>query len=74
MFRPAVPDPKSFVGKRIVKRMPSGEERRGLVVKLLNYEGVNTMYRVRYDDGVEIQFRLIYDFIKGVLWFEEEIA
>ena len=54
--------------------MPSGEEWRGLVVKLLNYEGVNTMYRVRYDDGVEIQFRLIYDFIKGVLWFEEEIA
>ena len=69
--RPKVPDPKLFIGKRIVKRMPSGEEWRGLVVKLLNYEGVNSMYKVQYDNGQEVLFRLIYDYIKQDLWFEE---
>ena len=50
--------------------MPMGEEQHGLVVKLLNYEGVNTMYKVQWDSGEETLFRLIYDFIKQDLWIE----
>ena len=52
--------------------MPSGEEWRGQVVRLLNYEGVNSMYKVQYDNGEEVLFRLIYDYIKQDLWLEEE--
>ena len=53
--------------------MTDGVERHGVVVKLLNYEGVNTMYKVRWDDGEEQLFRLIYDYLKGELWFEETV-
>ena len=42
--RPRVPNPKEFVGARIVRRLEDGRERRGQVVKLLNMEGLNTMF------------------------------
>ena len=43
-------------------------------MKMMNDEGMNSMFRVQYDNGEELLFRVIYDFIKGDLWVEQEIT
>ena len=47
---------------------------KGVVMKMMNDEGMNSMFRVQYDNGEELLFRVIYDFIKGDLWVEQEIT
>ena len=56
-YRVNVPPAVSFIGTRIMKEYPDGTERQGQVVKLLNQELVNSMFRVQWDDGEMEQFR-----------------
>ena len=71
MKRPKIPDPRIFVGRKIVKRMPDESLRKGVVLKLRNMEGLNTMFLVEFEDATEY-FRLIYDYINEDLWIDEE--
>lgn len=68
-----IPDPRVFLGQRIVKRNPDGELRKGEVERILNMEGLNTMFIVQFDDKPDEQelFRIIYDYVNGDLWIDE---
>ena len=54
-----------------MKRMPDESLRKGVVLKLRNMEGLNTMFLVEFEDATEY-FRLIYDYINEDLWIDEE--
>ena len=64
-----IPDPREFLNQRIVRREQDGELRKGTVRRILNMEGINSMFIVDFDDGPET-FRLIYNFIADDLWIE----
>ena len=51
--------------------MPDESLRKGVVLKLRNMEGLNTMFLVEFEDATEY-FRLIYDYINEDLWIDEE--
>ena len=61
-------DPKWFLGKKIVHKVGEGEgrrERRGEVDQIMNLEGLNTMFRVIYNDGDIVLDRIIYKYLEG---------
>ena len=41
---PSIPNPQTFIGARIVQRQEDGSERRGLVLSLINMEGINSLF------------------------------
>ena len=65
-----IPDPREFLNQRIVRREQDGELRKGTVRRILNMEGINSMFIVDFDDGFDETFRLIYNFIAEDLWIE----
>ena len=41
------------------------------VIQLVNMEGLNTLFRVLYDDGEEEMDRIIYKYIEGTMWVDQ---
>ena len=69
--REEIHNPRYWLGKRIIKRFPDGTERKGMAVKILNFENANTMFRVDFQ-GTKKSFRLIYDILRGDAWLDKE--
>ena len=61
-----------FVGKRISKKVSSHTWKKGIVIRILNMEVLNTMYEVEWDDGSVENLRLYLDYLNDELWLEEE--
>lgn len=71
-FRAQVGDPRRFVGKRIAKKCLFNQWKRGLVIRILNMEGINTIFQVQWEDGSHETPRLIEDYLKSEVWLEED--
>ena len=61
-----------FVGKRISKKVSSHTWKKGIVIRIINMEGLNTMYQVEWEDGSVENLRLYEDYLNDELWLEEE--
>ena len=42
------------------------------MIRILNLEGINTMFQVQWEDGSQENLRLIEDYLKSEVWLEEE--
>ena len=72
MYRAQVGDPRRFVGKRISKKCLPNSWKKGIVLKILNMEGINTMYQVEWEDGTLENLRIIEDYLNDQVWLDEE--
>ena len=61
-----------FVGKKISKKVSSNTWKKGTVIRIINMEGLNTMYHVEWDDGSLENLRLYEDYLNDDIWMEEE--
>ena len=72
-LRPQNGDPRWFLGKIILKkRSVFGFWKRGIVIKIINMEGVNTMFLIEWETGTQEYLRLIPHYLEGRIWLEEE--
>ena len=71
-LRAQVGDPRRFVGKRIAKKYLFNKWQTGLVARILNMEGINSMFEVRWEDGRLETLRIIQDFLNGNVWLVGE--
>ena len=67
-----VGDPQRFVGKGIAKKCLFNQWKRGTVIRIVNMEGINTMFQVQWEDGSQQNTRLIEDYPNSEVWLEEE--
>ena len=61
-----------FVGKKISKKVSANTWKKGTVIRIINMEGLNTMYHVEWDDGSLENLRLYEDYLNDEIWMEEE--
>ena len=46
--------------------------KKGIVMKILNMEGINTMYQVQWEDGSLENLRIIEDYLNDLVLLDEE--
>ena len=71
-LRAEVGDPQRFVGKGIAKKCLFNQWKRGTVIRIVNMEGINTMFQVQWENGSQQNTRLIEDYLNSEVWLEEE--
>ena len=75
VYRVKVGDPRQFVGKRISKKsLSSNSLKKGIVLRILNMEGINTMYQVEWEDGRRENLRIIEECLHDQVWLGEELS
>ena len=75
VYRVKVGDPRQFVGKRISKKsLSSNSLKKGIVQRILNMEGINTMYQVKWEDGRWENLRIIKEYLHDQVWMDEELS
>ena len=75
VYRVKVGDPRQFVGKRISKKsLSSNSLKKGIVLRILNMEGINTMYQVEWEDGRRENLRIIEECLHDQVWLDEELS
>ena len=72
VYRAQVGDPRGFIGKRISKQCLSNSWKKGIVIKILNMEGINTMYQVEWEDGTVENLRIIEDYLNDLILLDDE--
>ena len=72
MYRAQVGDPRRFIGKRVSKKCLPNFWKKGIVLKILNMEGINTMYQVEWEDGTLENLRIIEDYLNDQVCLDEE--
>ena len=74
VYRVQVGDPRKFVGKRISRKsLSSNSFKKGIVLRILNIEGINTMYQVQWEDGNKENLRIIEEYLREQVWLDEEL-
>ena len=61
-----------FVGKRISKKVSSHTWKKGIVIRIINMEGLNTMYQVEWEDGSLENLRIIEDYLNDLVLLIKE--
>ena len=59
------------MGLNITRKYQDGSLQSGTVLKILNLEGLNTMFLVQFPEKQEA-FRLIYDYINNDVWINAD--
>ena len=74
VYRVQVGDPRQLVGKRISKKsLSSNSLNKGIVLRILNMEGINTLYQVEWEDGGQENLRVIKEYLQDQVWLDEEL-
>ena len=50
----------------------SNSWKKGIVLQILNMEGINTMYQVEWEDGSLENLRIIEDYLNDLVLLDEE--